>query len=192
MVGLPARGKTYISRKLARYLNWIGIKTKVFNVGEYRRDTVKSYNGKDFFDPDNKEGAAIRRECAQRALDDMCSWLTNEGEVAVFDATNTTRERREMIHDYCTKNFCFRLFFVESLCNDSKVIESNIKEVKVSSPDYKGFDSEKAVEDFQERIQLYEKQYEPIDEELDKNKSFIKIINVGQRFLVNRVTGSFK
>ena len=29
LVGLPARGKTYISRKLSRYLNWIGINTKV-------------------------------------------------------------------------------------------------------------------------------------------------------------------
>lgn len=28
LVGLPARGKTYISKKLCRYLNWIGIKTK--------------------------------------------------------------------------------------------------------------------------------------------------------------------
>lgn len=28
MVGLPARGKTYMSRKLTRYLNWIGIPTK--------------------------------------------------------------------------------------------------------------------------------------------------------------------
>lgn len=28
LVGLPARGKTYISHKLCRYLNWIGIKTK--------------------------------------------------------------------------------------------------------------------------------------------------------------------
>ena len=28
MVGLPARGKTYISKKLTRYLNWIGITTK--------------------------------------------------------------------------------------------------------------------------------------------------------------------
>ena len=27
-VGLPARGKTYMARKLARYLNWTGIKTK--------------------------------------------------------------------------------------------------------------------------------------------------------------------
>ena len=119
----------------------------------------------------------------------MCVWLTNEGEVAVFDATNTTRERREMVHDYCTKHYCFRLFFVESFCNDNKVIDSNIKEVKVRSPDYKCFDSEKAIEDFLDRIHFYEKQYESIDEELDKQKSFIKIINVGQRFLVNRVTG---
>lgn len=28
MVGLPARGKTYISTKLTRYLNWIGTPTK--------------------------------------------------------------------------------------------------------------------------------------------------------------------
>jgi 6-phosphofructo-2-kinase len=28
MVGLPARGKTYMSKKLARYFNWIGIETK--------------------------------------------------------------------------------------------------------------------------------------------------------------------
>ena len=32
LVGLPARGKTYISRKLSRYLNWIGINTKVWQV----------------------------------------------------------------------------------------------------------------------------------------------------------------
>ena len=28
LVGLPARGKTYMAKKLGRYLNWIGIKTK--------------------------------------------------------------------------------------------------------------------------------------------------------------------
>jgi len=28
MVGLPARGKTYMSKKLTRYLNWIGLESK--------------------------------------------------------------------------------------------------------------------------------------------------------------------
>ena len=34
MVGLPARGKTYIAKKLSRYLNWIGIKARTFNLGK--------------------------------------------------------------------------------------------------------------------------------------------------------------
>jgi len=32
MVGLPARGKTYMAKKLTRYLNWIGIDTKGIDV----------------------------------------------------------------------------------------------------------------------------------------------------------------
>ena len=34
LVGLPARGKTYISKKLSRYLNWIGINTKVSSMNQ--------------------------------------------------------------------------------------------------------------------------------------------------------------
>src|SRR6201996_5499926 len=37
MVGLPARGKSYITKKTARYLNWLQHDTKIFNVGERRR-----------------------------------------------------------------------------------------------------------------------------------------------------------
>lgn len=37
MVGLPARGKSYVTKKMARYLNWLQHDTKVFNVGERRR-----------------------------------------------------------------------------------------------------------------------------------------------------------
>jgi 6-phosphofructo-2-kinase len=37
MVGLPARGKSYITRKTARYLNWLQHDTRIFNVGERRR-----------------------------------------------------------------------------------------------------------------------------------------------------------
>ena len=37
MVGLPARGKSYVTKKVARYLNWLQHDTKIFNVGERRR-----------------------------------------------------------------------------------------------------------------------------------------------------------
>lgn len=37
MVGLPARGKSYVTKKLARYLNWLQHDTKIFNVGNRRR-----------------------------------------------------------------------------------------------------------------------------------------------------------
>lgn len=40
MVGLPARGKSYIVKMLIRYLTWTGIHAKVFNVGEFRRKLV--------------------------------------------------------------------------------------------------------------------------------------------------------
>lgn len=36
-VGLPARGKTFIARKIARWLVWLGYQAKIFNVGNYRR-----------------------------------------------------------------------------------------------------------------------------------------------------------
>ena len=39
-VGLPARGKTHISRALERYFRWMGVKTQVVSLGDYRRKTV--------------------------------------------------------------------------------------------------------------------------------------------------------
>lgn len=32
MVGLPGTGKTYISRKVARYLRWINYRTRAFSL----------------------------------------------------------------------------------------------------------------------------------------------------------------
>src|ERR1700761_8512147 len=41
-VGLPARGKTHISVALARYLRWLGVKTRIFHLGDYRRALIPS------------------------------------------------------------------------------------------------------------------------------------------------------
>ncbi|XP_036375847.1 6-phosphofructo-2-kinase/fructose-2,6-bisphosphatase 3-like isoform X1 [Megalops cyprinoides] len=187
MVGLPARGKTYMSKKLTRYLNWIGLPTKVFNVGEYRREAVKHYSF-DFFKPDNQDAVKIRQQCALAALRDVRTYLTEEGgQIAVFDATNTTRERRDMILTFGSENG-FKIFFIESVCDDPDVIAANILEVKVSCPDYQDCNKAEAMEDFQKRIECYRVSYQPLDpDQCDRNLSFIKVINVGRRFLVNRI-----
>ncbi|XP_017912445.1 PREDICTED: 6-phosphofructo-2-kinase/fructose-2,6-bisphosphatase 3 isoform X5 [Capra hircus] len=188
MVGLPARGKTYISKKLTRYLNWIGVPTKVFNVGEYRREAVKQYSSYNFFRPDNEEAMKVRKQCALAALRDVKSYLTKEGgQIAVFDATNTTRERRHMILHFA-KESDFKVFFIESVCDDPTVVASNIMEVKISSPDYKDCNSAEAMDDFMKRINCYEASYQPLDpDKCDRDLSLIKVIDVGRRFLVNRV-----
>jgi 6-phosphofructo-2-kinase len=43
MVGLPARGKSYITKKMTRYLNWLQHDAKIFNVGEKRRVAASGY-----------------------------------------------------------------------------------------------------------------------------------------------------
>uniref|UniRef100_A0A7N8Y7K9 6-phosphofructo-2-kinase/fructose-2,6-biphosphatase 4b n=1 Tax=Mastacembelus armatus TaxID=205130 RepID=A0A7N8Y7K9_9TELE len=167
-VGLPARGKTYISKKLTRYLNWIGVPTREFNVGQYRRECLKIYKSFEFFRPDNEEGLKIRRQCAMAALNDVRQYLSVKGgQVAVFDATNTTRERRATIIKFAEQN--------------------GFKQVKLGSPDYIHCDTQEAIEDFMERIKCYESSYQSLDEALDRDLSYIKIIDVGRRYLVNRV-----
>eukprot|EP00095_Tigriopus_kingsejongensis_P005785 snap_masked-scaffold1542_size36322-processed-gene-0.2 protein:Tk05785 transcript:snap_masked-scaffold1542_size36322-processed-gene-0.2-mRNA-1 annotation:"6-phosphofructo-2-kinase fructose- -bisphosphatase" len=129
LVGLPARGKTYISKKLSRYLNWIGINTKVFNLGEYRRKMVPQYVSHELFDPTNQDGNRLREQVCQDAAADVVNWFqTADGEVAVFDATNTTRKRRQFLYECFVEKHGYSLFFVESVCDREEIIENNILE----------------------------------------------------------------
>jgi broad specificity phosphatase PhoE/predicted kinase len=185
MVGLPARGKTYIARKVARYLNWLGHPTRVFNVGSYRRQYLGSHQPHDFFDPDNAAGKAALLGMATSALDDMLSWLQTGGEVAIYDATNSTRMRRQMVQERCRKHGV-PVVFIESMCNDPSIIDATVREQKLNSPDYADVDPDTAALDFRARIAHYERAYEPLD---DPDSSYIKIIDVGRQVVLNRIRG---
>ena len=98
MVGLPARGKTFIARRLSQYLKFFhGALCKVFNVGNYRREKFGPSCSADYFDPANVEASKQRQQCSQAAMNDMKDWIAaheGTGTVAVFDATNTTKQKR--------------------------------------------------------------------------------------------------
>jgi len=185
MVGLPARGKTYTARKLARYLGWLGYSTRVFNVGNYRRERFGAQVAHGFFDPDNPAGIEARRTAALSALDDLIGWVSGAGQIAIYDATNSTRDRRQMVHDRL-KSAGLQVLFVETICDDESVIEANIRETKLSNPDYLGMEPSVAVADFRQRIAHYERAYEPLEPE---DWSAIRIIDVGRRIRVNRIRG---
>ena len=168
----------------------IHLSLQVFNLGDYRREEDGQYTSHELFNPDNQVGRELRERVCQRGLEDVLDWLENEnGEVAVFDATNTTLARRKYLYDKVVMEKGFKLFFIESMCNDDKIIESNIREVKVTSPDYSSHSPDHVFEDFMKRIRHYERQYEEIDERLEPKYSFLKIFNAGTKILVHKHEG---
>lgn len=208
MVGLPARGKTYISQKgtpyfkesiqarkkkknlpcfkVCRYLTWLGIKTKVFNVGNYRRQLHGANLPHTFFDPHNTLGEQQRREAAAAALEDMMRWFRDDqGIVAIYDATNSTTARRRWLCEKLGKED-IQVLFIESICQDEELILANIKDVKLSSPDYAKMDPDEAAVDFRARIDHYKEQYETITEQ---ELTYIKLINVGSQNIINQIQG---
>ena len=124
LVGLPARGKSFISRKLCRYLNWLGYKCKVFNLGSYRRQLLGSFHSHDFFRADNPEGIKARQQMAEMALADLLQWYqTDNGSVAIFDGTNSSKNRRQLILQRLKQakpDVVVKPIFIEVICNDQE------------------------------------------------------------------------
>ncbi|KAK4245088.1 6-phosphofructo-2-kinase-domain-containing protein [Corynascus novoguineensis] len=186
MVGLPARGKSYIAQRAQRYLKWLSVPAKTFNVGNYRRKDAP-HPSADFFDTNNAEGERQRRAAANAAVTDMLKWFKTGGVVGILDATNSTKERRKWVLDRLTKEG-IEVIFVESKCDDEELVMANIRDVKTSSPDYQGQDPEQAALDFRERIRNYEKVYKSINDDNDEDHlTYLKIMNVGKKVFINRI-----
>ncbi|OIW25694.1 bifunctional 6-phosphofructo-2-kinase/fructose-2,6-bisphosphate 2-phosphatase [Coniochaeta ligniaria NRRL 30616] len=186
MVGLPARGKSYIAQKAQRYLRWLSIPARTFNVGNYRRTDAPQPTA-DFFDMNNAEGERKRRAAAEAAVADMLQWFKSGGVVGILDATNSTKERRQWVMDTISKEG-IEVIFVESKCDDEALIMGNIRDVKTTSPDYKGQDPETAALDFRNRIRNYEKIYKSINEDGDENDyTYLKVMDVGKQVIINRI-----
>lgn len=202
MVGLPARGKSYITKKLQRYLSWQQHDVRIFNVGNRRRTAVSHsatvipgsaprsprsspkkprlarpasiqsvvdgptheeitqtanimLNGVDgvtendaqdaeleallagdgmdqtaeFFDPANKLAAQVRERVAMLTMNELLDYLLlGGGSVGIFDATNSTLERRKVLFDAIhQREPKLGILFIESVCQDEKVSSDNVR-----------------------------------------------------------------
>ena len=100
LVGLPARGKSTMARKIARTIELDDLQVQVFNNGELRRTMTKeNTSSPEFFSPKNKEGVAFRDKCALTNLEKAHKFLNDSGKVAIIDASNTSRKRRKLIEE---------------------------------------------------------------------------------------------
>ncbi len=135
----------------------------------------------------------IHKRVAEKALRDAIGFLSEEGDVAIFDATNITLERRQLIYDQVVRKSGYLCLFLESFCDDEEIISANVAEVKVHGPDYAEVTSkEEAARDFLLRIDHYQEQYVPMCEENESHLSYIKVINAGEKLVINRHCGNLQ
>ncbi len=121
-IGLPARGKTHISRALERYLRWMGVKTQVVSLGDYRR---KMLGGAQKLPPDyftlgewlyrrsaaqpmahvmdlqegekSPETMALRKKISDGCEQLIWDCFKNGGQVVIYDANNGTKAARQAL-----------------------------------------------------------------------------------------------
>jgi broad specificity phosphatase PhoE/predicted kinase len=185
MVGLPARGKTFVARKLQRYLSWLGYRTLWVNVGDYRRARAGAKQPAAYFAPDNEATRGEREGFAMAALDDLVDWFRKGGEVGIYDATNAERQRRNSIGETCAAAGV-RVLFIETICDDPAVIDANIRRNKLGLADYAGVAADAAFRDFQARIVQYARTYVPVQ---DDEGSYVKVLDAGRQVISNRIEG---
>lgn len=145
-----------------------------------------------FFDPNNERAAQIREEVAIATLDELLDYILDQGgSVGIFDATNSTLERRKKLVERIRQRAGPELgvLFLESLCIDENLLESNMR-LKLSGPDYRDQDPVVALEDFKKRIAMYEQKYVPLGEYEEKNNmQYIQMIDVGRKIVSHQIRG---
>ncbi|GAV28723.1 hypothetical protein PMKS-002198 [Pichia membranifaciens] len=201
MVGLPGRGKTNLSISLCRYLRWLGVRTELFHLGDYRRKNTDlnketdlnfdKLNSNSYFSlqPENSNIKNLKSKIKSELIDDIISFFeTSNGQIAIYDAINgLSSERKKLLDFFKSKNI--KCLFIESIIDDVELLNENIRDA-VNSPDYKSWDSEAALENFTNRIKANEAYYEHLDSKR-ANLPFIQSYNFGEKILINDLKHDF-
>lgn len=162
MVGLPGRGKSTMARRIRDGLLAQGIKAKIFNNGDVRRQLMGSESvSPDFFDPENSFGRQAREMICRRNIENAAAWLNDGGEVAILDATNASRARRKFIEETIRD---YPVLFVQCVNEDPLLLNACLRR-KADLPEFSHMSREEAMDSFMKRVEHYESIYEPVRDE---------------------------
>lgn len=181
MVGLPARGKSTIARKLKENLARDHIKTRIFNNGDLRRKLVnEDTSSPEFYNPKNSYGLAVREQIAVKNINRAKSFINGGGQVAILDATNVSLKRREKIVQLIPNQ---PLLFIECANDDEEILKASI-EKKVAFPEFNHLSRVVAIQSFHERINYYCGIYTSLKNE----RNFIKLNSLYNKISKEEIT----
>ena len=180
MVGLPARGKSTIAIKIKENLKNDSIKSRIFNNGDLRRKLIPNNTSiAEFYDPENREGMAIREKIAMINMEKARNYLSKVGDVAILDATNVSLARRKKIQAYLND---YPILFIECINNNEDILDASIRR-KIETSEFRDLTSEEAIKSFEKRILYYVSIYIPLKIE----SNFIKIDSLYKKVMQEEI-----
>ena len=180
MVGLPSQGKSTIAYRLQDIFKKNSIHTIIYNNGELRRKyTPEGTWRAEFYNPENKAAAELRKKFALMNINRAKLYLKNKGQVAILDATNVSRNRRELIEEHLKDH---PILYIECINNDEDIVDVSIQH-KVRAPEFSSLSDKLAVKEFKKRIEYYRIIYSPLHVE----RNFITMDSLHNRVLIEQI-----
>ena len=180
MVGLPAMGKSTVAAKIKENLEKDDIKVGIFNNGDVRRRMVAGNTAHaGFYNPDNTDAAALRERIAAVSIAEAKAYLTAEGQIAILDATNVSRKRRETLRQSLAPH---PILFIECINDDPELLALSVAR-KTRLPEFAHLPQDEAAKSFFSRIGYYRHIYVPADEA----GNLVRLDTLNNRIIAERV-----
>jgi broad specificity phosphatase PhoE/predicted kinase len=162
LMGLPARGKSTLALRVRDAFQKSGTPARIFNNGNLRRiyGTLDETARSEFYSPKNLAAVELRERFARMNMQRAKTYLQNNGQVAILDATNAERKRRAVIEKHLNDH---PLLFIECVNDDEDILNLSIQE-KIKMPEFAHLKN-KAAKEFLKRIDYYKMIYTPLKSE---------------------------
>ncbi len=182
LMGLPARGKSTLAVRLKEAFRKDSIATRIFNNGNLRRiyRPLEETSSAEFYSPANLAAVELRKKFARMNMERAKAYLRNSGQVAILDATNAGRIRREMIEQYLDDH---PLLFIECINDDEGILAWSILE-KTKLPEFQHMERNKAEDEFIKRIAYYKTIYTPLKAE----RNYVRLESLQNKIIEEKHT----
>lgn len=182
MMGLPARGKSTHAKKILENLSKENLNVKVFNNGDLRRKYIKENTSSfEFYNPDNQKTVKVREEIALINIRNAREYLRSKGDIAIIDAANVTRKRRQIVISELAD---YNILFVECV-NEEEDFLNICVETKTKLLEFSHLPKQEAYQNFLKRIEYYKKRYVHLSDE----PNYIVIDSLNNKILKEKDEG---